>query len=110
MQHLLQQNAFPIIIFIAESGADALKDKLCGAVQGDRKTVALYQWSGNHTGKCIACAGIVCGQVGTRYFPLAVSLSVIGVNASFARISLYGHAGDNNDTRAVPRNFMQVSF
>lgn len=43
MQHLLQQNAFPIIIFIAESGADALKDKLCGAVQGDRKTVALYQ-------------------------------------------------------------------
>lgn len=43
MQHLLQQNAFPIIIFIAESGADALKDKLCGAVQGDRKTVALHQ-------------------------------------------------------------------
>lgn len=33
MQHLLQQNAFPIIIFIAESGADALKDKLCGAVK-----------------------------------------------------------------------------
>ena len=39
----------------------------------------------------------MCGQVGTRYFPIAVSLSVIGVNGSFARISLYGHAGDNND-------------
>ena len=78
--------------------------------QGDRKTVALYQWAGYQNGKCIACAGIVCGQVGTRYFPIAVSLSVIGVNGSFARISLYGHACDNNDTGAVLLNCMQVSF
>ena len=41
VQYLLQQNSFSVIIFISESGADALQDELCGAVQGDRQAVSL---------------------------------------------------------------------
>ena len=35
MEHFLQQDTFPIVIFVAECGTDALQNKLCGTIQGN---------------------------------------------------------------------------
>ena len=41
VQYLFKQNSLPVIVLIAKSGTDTLKDKLRGTVQGNRKAVTL---------------------------------------------------------------------
>ena len=110
MQHLLQKNAFAVVIFVTESGTDALQDELRSAVEGNGKTVSLHQRTCYDTGEGIARAGIVRGKIRTSDLPIAVAATVVGIDGGHVRIVCHGNTGDDDNLRAFVRQLTQIEF
>ena len=110
MKHFFQQNTFPVVILIAESCPNPLQNKLGSTIQRHRKTVSLHQGASDHTCECMPCTRIVGRQIRSSHFPVAISLTIVGIYGSLMKLIVHRNTGDNNHLRTFVGQETKIFF